>query len=532
MNTLTGTGAMIRLVLRRDRVRLPVWIASIVGFVLLSAVNLPTLYPTEADRQARAALMESPTARVVTGPGYGLDDYTFGAMLANELLSWLAIVVALMSIFLVVRHTRTEEETGRSELVRASVVGHHAMTVAVLTVVCAAQVVIAALLAILLPLTVAGVPAGGSWLFGLSVASVGVVFAGGAILAAQFSPYARGATGLAGGGLGLVYALRAAGDLGDGTLSWLSPIGWAQATRAYVDERWWPLLLSIALFGLLTALAMALSVRRDVAAGLLPDRRGPARASEFLVRPLGLAVRLQRGVIAGWAVGLVLFGLGYGTFLSEAEQFAEENQAIREFLGVDGASTLSAAFAATIAMMLALLATCFAIQCMLRARGEETAGRVEALLATALPRSRWLASYLAVAVVAGAAALILAGAGMGLTASASMEDSGWIGQMVAATSVHVPALALTVGVAIALVGLIPNASSWAWAVPAYGLVVGVLGGLLNLPQWLNRLSPFSHTPQVPMEDFTAIPLVAMSALAVVFMIAGLAGFGRRDVSSG
>lgn len=179
--------------------------------------------------------MESPTAQVVTGPGYGLDDYTFGAMLANELLSWLAIVVALMSIFRVVRHTRKEEETGRSELVRASVVGHHAMTVAVRIVVCAAQVVIAALLAVLLPLTVEGVPAGGSWLFGFSVAWVGVVFAGVAILAAQFSPYACGATGLAGGALGLVYALRAAGDLGDGTLSWLSPIGWAQATRAYVD---------------------------------------------------------------------------------------------------------------------------------------------------------------------------------------------------------------------------------------------------------------------------------------------------------
>lgn len=129
-------------------------------------------------------------------------------------------------------------------------------------------------------------------------------------------------------------------------------------------------------------------------------------------------------------MGLVLFGLGYGTFLSEAQQFAEENQAIREFLGVDGSSTLSAAFAATIAMMLALLAACFAIQCMLRARGEETAGRVETLLATALPRTRWIAGYLAMAVVAGTAVLVLMCAGMGLTASASMEgtpdgSAGW-----------------------------------------------------------------------------------------------------------
>src|SRR5687768_17226027 len=176
MSALTGTGVMVRLVLRRDRVRLPVWIFAIVGFVLLFAGVLPSRFPTEADRQARAVLMESPAAQAMSGPGYGLDDYTYGAMVANELLGFPAVLVALMSIFVLIRHTRAEEETGRSELVRSSLVGRHAMTAAALTVVCAAQLTIAVLLAVLLPLTVEGVSTKGSWLFALSIASVGIVF--------------------------------------------------------------------------------------------------------------------------------------------------------------------------------------------------------------------------------------------------------------------------------------------------------------------------------------------------------------------
>jgi ABC-2 type transport system permease protein len=37
--------------------------------------------------------------------------------------STLAVVVALMSLLLVIRHTRAEEESGRVELVRAGAVG-------------------------------------------------------------------------------------------------------------------------------------------------------------------------------------------------------------------------------------------------------------------------------------------------------------------------------------------------------------------------------------------------------------------------
>jgi ABC-2 type transport system permease protein len=122
MNALAGTGTMIPFTLRRDRVRLPVWVLAIALSVMGSVASFGPTYPTAADRQAQAEVDGTPLMRLFTGPGFGLDNYTYGAMTANEMLALTALVVALMSIFLVVRHTRGEEETGRAELVLATAV--------------------------------------------------------------------------------------------------------------------------------------------------------------------------------------------------------------------------------------------------------------------------------------------------------------------------------------------------------------------------------------------------------------------------
>ena len=52
-----------------------------------------------------------------------------------------AIAVAVLALFLVVRHTRTEEETGRLELLGATVVGRQAPLTAALLVTAGACLV-------------------------------------------------------------------------------------------------------------------------------------------------------------------------------------------------------------------------------------------------------------------------------------------------------------------------------------------------------------------------------------------------------
>jgi ABC-2 type transport system permease protein len=137
---------------------------------------------------------------------------------------------------------------------------------------------------------------------GLQFAAAGFMFAAVGAVTAQLTTGAGGARGIAVGVLGAAFLLRVAGDVSGqagGGLSWLSPIGWAHRIRPYGGERWWVLALPVALAVLLVVVAVALSARRDVGAGLLPPRSGPA-AAPGLRSPLALAWRLHRGLLAGW----------------------------------------------------------------------------------------------------------------------------------------------------------------------------------------------------------------------------------------
>lgn len=529
MTSLTGTGTLIRHILRRDRVRIPVWIGAITVFALPSAAALPDLYTTAADRQARAALMENPATKVLTGPGYGLDDYTFGAMVANEFYPFTALVVALMSVLLMVRHTRAEEETGRAELVRATVVGRHASTAAALAVVGGTNLVLGGILALGLPAALEELSAVGSLALGASFAAVGLVFAGVAAVAAQVTEHARGAVGYGVAALGLAWALLAAGNIGGGTLSWLSPLGWGANTRPYVDERWWPLLLALGLTVALAAAGFVLSTRRDLGAGLRRPRPGRAGATPALAGPFGLALRLQRASLIAWAVGVLVFSLGYGTVVTEVEAFVAENEAIQRFIASGGGADPIESFFSTIVLLMAMLATGFAIGSVLRLRGEETSGRAEPVLAGAVPRWRWAVAHLTVAAVGGALILVLGGAALGLTATAVTGDAVWLPEMTLAALAQVPVLWLVVGLAMTLFGLLPRATALVWAVLAYAVTIGVFGGLLGLPDWTFDLSPYEHAPRLPAEELTAAPLVSLTAVAVGLTVVGLAVFRRRDL---
>ncbi len=208
-------------------------------------------------------------------------------MLGHQMLGFMAVLVGLMSVLTVTRHTRAEEETGRAELVRSAVVGRHAHLAAALTVAALADLALALLLALgLTGLGTDGVDGPGALLYGACHAAAGLVFAAVAAVTVQLTAHARGATGTALAAIGVAYVLRAAGDSGEnGALSWLSPIGWVQRTYVFVDDDGWPLLLCLALAAACAATGFVLSTRRDVGAGLRPERPGRPHASEALGTP-------------------------------------------------------------------------------------------------------------------------------------------------------------------------------------------------------------------------------------------------------
>lgn len=531
-DALVGAARLTRLAVRRDRVRLTVWVLAVVLITLAVAASFAELYPGAEGRQQAAATMGSPAALAMTGPDRYLADYHYGAMMSHQMLPYTVVTVAIMSILTVVRHTRTEEESGRAEVVRASVVGRHAHLVSALTTAFFANLAVAVLLAVTLPpLDVEGITWTGSAVYGAAHLAAGMVFAAVAGITAQISESPRGASGMALAALGLAYVLRAMGDAAGGWMSWLSPIGLSQQTFAHVENRWWPLLVSLAGFAVGAVAAAVLSTRRDVGAGLRAPRPGPANASPVLRRPLGFALRLHRGLLVGFAVGVGLLGVAYGSIITEVEGMLAGIELVDDALAEIGGDTIVESFVALITMVMAIIASMYTVMAALRPRGEETSGRAEPVLSTGLSRSRWLGSHLVIAAVGSAAVLVAGGLCFGLTALAVTGRTGQVGDLVGAAFAYAPALWLTVGLAGFLFGLSPRLAALAWAIPVYGFVVGYLGTMLDFPAWMANLSPFSHVPGLPADSMEWLPVVLLTAVGLGLAGVGLALFRRRDVAS-
>lgn len=531
-HTVAGTRTLLRFNLRRDRVRLPVWLAALVVSTQMTVLSLSDLYPTARDRQTFATASDTPAGLALSGPSGYLADYNYGSMTGHQLLGFTAVLVALMSVFVVTRHTRLEEETGRAELVRSAVVGRHAYLTAALGVAVLANLVLALLLTVSLAgLGLEGVSWQGSLLYGMAHAAVGIVFAALAAVTVQLTAHSRTASGMALAVVGAAYVLRAAGDVGGGALSWLSPIGWSQRTYVYVEDNWWPLSLSLFLAVAVGAVAYVLSTRRDVGAGLWASRPGRPEASRWLVWPLGLAVRLHRGMLTGFAVALLLLGASYGSILGDVEQVVDGIDAMREALDDMGDVSVTESFASMLLTMIATVASVYVVLAALRARGEETSGRAEPLLATALSRVRWMGGHVAIALLGGPLLLLLAGVGFGVVGSVAADDASLVPKLVGAALLYSPALWVTAGVAATLFGWLPKWSAVAWIVPVYAFVVGYLGQVLRFPDWMNNLSPFGHVSQAPAEPVNWLALFVLTVCAVLLLAFGFTGFRRRDLES-
>ncbi len=525
MTSFRGTHHLIRLILRRDRFRLAYWILGITALVGATAGTVVGLYDTAEKRAGYALTADSPATKLLSGRPEGLDNA--GAITAYEISVSGLIAISLMVMFLVVRHTRTEEETGRAELLRATVTGRHAAMVAAVTVASVASLLVGALDALVM--TVAGLEASGSVLHGATLAATGLVFTAVAAAAAQLTSSARSALGIAGGVLAFLFVLRGIGDLADSFLTWLSPLGWALMAQPYGAARWWLLAPLVVLTLVLVVVTAWLTSHRDAGAGMLRTRPGPDRARPSLGTATGLAWRLQRGSVLGWGTGLVLGGVLFGSVAPEMRTMLESNPAIAELFAVSGGDPVET-FLATGFALLAVVAGAFAVSSALRLHAEEGAGRAEWLLATGMSRTRWALGSLTVTLTGVVTVMVLVGLAGATGFALTTGETGSFFRYAGAAMSFTPAVLLLAATAVLLTGWLPRYAAVTFALVLFTFIQVYLGSLLDFPGWLNALSPFDHLPAMPTESFAAAPTLTLLGLTLALGTLGVVGLRRRDIA--
>lgn len=535
MSALSGTGPLLGLAVRRDRVLIPLSVLALTAYSVGSAKATVALYSDASTAMKDlGSILNSPSTLTLYGPATTTN--LEGLSIFKTLLMG-SVFVGLLAFAIVRRHTRVEEEEGRLELVEAGAVGRQAPLTAAVLLATATTLLIGVLSAA--GLAGLGFPVAGSLSFGAAWALTGLVMTGVTAVACQLTSSARGATGWALGTLGVLFVLRAIGDSATSdagrALRWVSPLGWVNQVFPFGADRLWLAGLGALVGVVLVGLAYALLEHRDLGSGLLAGRPGRARAPRSLAGPIGLAWRLTRTPMIGWLVAMVALGAVYGNLLANVDTMLGDPkvaQVIAQTAGVSVdqlTSAMAGVYSATMLKISVGYIAAAGIAVVLRLAAEERSGRGEEVMATATSRTRWFLAY-AVGGLALVALLTLVMAWvMGMRGVAALPAAPTVAQTLQGAAEAIPAAWVVVAAAALLAGLSARWAPYAWGVLGAAFVLGEFGATMNLPSWLVGLSPFAHVDAYPLGTWDWANVLVLTAIAAVLTAAGLTAYRRRDV---
>lgn len=517
---------MIRIHLRTARLSFVVWVTGIGATMALVVFSITSLYDTRAKIHSYAIAVHDDALVMLNGKIAGIDS--LGGIVANEFGFLASFVIPFMAVSLVARMTRRNEELGRLEAMLAGRIGRSTPLVAAILLATLAEALTAAVL--FASLAGAGVPVADGALYALSQGSLGLAFVAVAALAAQVVEHSRGVHAIGLGAIIASYLLRGVGDVRWPLLTWISPLGWQEQTRAFGDQRWWPLLLPLAAFALIATLAVTIAARRDLGSALLRSRSGDTHASAFLRHPVGIALRTHRGSLLGWVAATVVVSATFGSVAQPLIDAVEGNPAIAVAMGGAGMTGLDVVLSMT-ALILALMGGAYAIQAVGVMRAEETSGRLEARLAGDRSRWAWLSVHLT---IVGAGTLLVSatgGAALALASSWSIGDDV-AGQVARAIIDFLPAVIVFGALAALAFAVRPRLTPAVRLFYAASALIAYLADPLDLAEPVRALSPFHLIGNPPVEPVATHDVVLLCLLALTCVVIAYGGFRRRAIPEG
>lgn len=524
--SLVGTRLLFGQYLRRDRLYLAIWFVVLISTVSASAFGTVRLYPEQQQRiSAAEALNASGAAVAIYGPIQ--DPSSLGELAMVKMTVLYSVLICLMVMIMMRRHTRAAEESGLSELILGGPVARNSLWVAALLESVAAAVLLG--VGASLASFSAGLPLQGSLLFGLGWAGTGIVFAAITLVACQIHPGSRAAAGWALFAIGFCYALRAYGDIQDSWVRWLSPFAWNTQLRAWSQPRAWVLLLYLGSALVFVVLGGYLFAKGDLGAGLLAERLGRSTGAPTLRSTFAIQLRLLRGSSLSWILAFLMAGLAFGSMMPGMTTLLRSPEVRQMMTRIGGEGALLETMASAIIAIIAILAGCFAVSVVTHVSDDEVTGRLQVLLASGGTRAQ---VYLCVWFIAlfGSLVLMLLFAMAFSTADNLAGGQLATNKLLSSAFVYLPAIWITLSVALVAYAARARLTTLSWGFPILCLMLSIVPELLGWPEQVSRLSPFVATPKGPGEPLLGDQLFVMTALALALSVLGWFRFRNRDLA--
>ena len=537
-----GFGSVFGKTLRDSR-RAVIAVSVLLALLLIGVSNaIVSEFATPESRQQLAAIVAAvpPILQGLAGRPVNVD--TLGGYLSYKYGYFFPLIISLWSIIALSGTLAAESRRGSMEFLAATgkprrriaiqkLSGHLIGLTIVMTVTFVALLVVGA--------TVDGLPgdeisidaaAGYAvWLILLGLAAGSVAFA--------LAPFVgRGsAAGVAGavmfGGFlfsGYQAAIPAIAPLAN--LTWW---GWTADHIPLANEFDWASLLPVAVVAVVMLVAgIEAFVRRDIGAtNPIPSPSLP-RALVGLRGPTGRAIGHNLPSALAWGLGIGIFGFAIaGSGSSFLEQLNDAPDFVRLldqiFPGFDIGSV--GGFLQLLFVEFGLILAGLAAATLVAGwASDETSGRLEFLLATPLPRARWVLVG-GIAVVVGAA-IVTAMAATGIAIGSAMVGSEISGPVVGTLVIGLFAAAMgSIGIAV---GGLTRTSIAAPVVAIVTIVtwfLDILGPAFGLPDAVQQLALTSHYGFTMLGDWDPVGVVT----SIVFVLGGITlgawGFRRRDL---
>lgn len=517
--------------LKKDYKKIILWQLGLLALFIMAANKVAALYVNKASIAAMFQTLKTPAMIAILGKFSLTQSASVASLYAAEMLVFTSLIITIMNISIAL-HSLSNQENGASELLNAAIKSKNSVLAVsfcemvivnlITSVVCYISLVI---------VNLPGATLAGNLLFSLAMGCFGLFFSMVVFLVCQLVSNNQATISYV--ILAVLFVARMLTDVRNPDYTSWTIYGLIEKLNVYISNNYQPVLILFALTLIFCAVAYLLHRNKDWGVGIIPSFAYHKKSSKLLSNQFTLVSRLNIVSVLAWIIGLVLLGIMYGSIYGDIGNLLKSNPTLGRIISKaavhESNKIVIFAFTNKIATIFAILATIPGLNVINKLNTDEQKGYLE-LIHSSQSRLKTYLSYLinayliaGIVFILGASSLIVSGQKNSLVGNINLARLWRIvpGYLSSALAV--------LAIASLIMAFLPKFQKLSWILPLYGVFTSYLGGILKLPKWMNKLTPYGWVNNVPTAcvDWKQVSLIL--CLIIALSIVSYYGYKNRDL---